>query len=125
MKLLLDENVPRPLRRELPGHTVRTVQEMGWAGVKNGALLGRAELEGFEALLTYDRNLEHQQDLRGRRMAIVVLVAPSNTLPDLVPLVPSLRTLLSTLQPGEIQHVTRPPALEPDRAPEREGAPDR
>ena len=61
MRILLDECLPRRLRRGLPGHEVRTVQELGWAGTKNGALLRRAMAEGFEVFVTVDRNLEYQQ----------------------------------------------------------------
>ena len=57
MRILLDECVPRPLRRELPGHDVRTIRDMGWAGRKNGELLGLMARVGFEVLLTVDQNL--------------------------------------------------------------------
>ena len=60
MRILLDECVPRPLRRELPGHNVRTIQEMGWAGKKNGELLALMAGAGFEVLLTVDQSLRHQ-----------------------------------------------------------------
>lgn len=62
MRILLDESLPRELGRELTGHFVRTVVQMGWAGRKNGALLGLSSGE-FDLLLTADRNLEHQQNL--------------------------------------------------------------
>ncbi len=61
MRVLLDECVPRKLRREFPGHEVRTVTEMGWGGTRNGALLRRAAGE-FDLLLTVDTNLEYQQN---------------------------------------------------------------
>ena len=64
MKLLLDESVPRRIRRDFPkGFDVRTVQDMGWAGTTNGALLALAVTGGFEAFLTCDKNLEFQQNL--------------------------------------------------------------
>ena len=63
MRLLLDECVPKRLKRELPGHTVKTVQEMGWAGTRNGALLRRANVQ-FEALLTVDQGIEYQRIFR-------------------------------------------------------------
>ena len=62
MRLLLDESVPRRFRRTLPAHTVKTVVEMGWSGVKNGALLELAAVE-FEAFITVDRNLPYQQNI--------------------------------------------------------------
>ena len=73
MKVLLDENLPHPLRLHLPGHEVVTVAYAGWAGTQNGELLNLAESAGFDVLLTGDKNLSYQQDLRSRRIAIVVL----------------------------------------------------
>jgi hypothetical protein len=60
MRVLLDECLPRALRRELPGHEVKTVGEAGWAGVTNGELLTLAAGH-FDVLLTVDRSLEYQQ----------------------------------------------------------------
>ena len=61
MRVLLDECVPRALRKDLPGHDVKTVGQAGWPGVENGALLRLAEVE-FDVLLTVDRNLEYQPE---------------------------------------------------------------
>jgi hypothetical protein len=69
--VLLDECFPRALRRDLPGHDVRTIAEMGWAGVKNGELL-RLAAKDFDLLLTVDRNLEYQQNFAGVSLAVVV-----------------------------------------------------
>ena len=77
MRILLDECMPELLRRDIAGHQVSTVSEMGWAGTKNGRLLDAAEAAGFDILLTVDRNIEHQQNLRGRSISLVVLDAPS------------------------------------------------
>ena len=66
MRVLLDEQLPRHLTRELRGHEVSTVQQKGWAGLKNGELLRRAADAGFEVFLTADRNLEFQQNLHKR-----------------------------------------------------------
>jgi predicted nuclease of predicted toxin-antitoxin system len=73
MRILLDENIPRGLRRILQGHDVRTASEMGWASIANGQLLDEAEKAGFEALVTSDQNFVFQQNLAGRNIAIVVL----------------------------------------------------
>jgi hypothetical protein len=98
MRLLLDESVPRRLRQSLSGHTVQTVLEAGWSGIKNGRLLALAATE-FDAFITVDKNLPFQQNLAALPIAIVVLDALSNELPVLLPLVPELLNQLSTLQP--------------------------
>jgi hypothetical protein len=72
MKILFDHGTPAPLRRALAGHTVSTAYEMGWTALDNGALLKAAETD-FEALITTDQNLRYQQNLTGRRLAILVL----------------------------------------------------
>ncbi len=104
MRLLLDECVPKRLRRELPGHEVRTVQEAGWAGVRNGTLL-RAADGTFDAMLTVDQGVEHQQNVTGLRIGVVVMVAASNDIDDLRPLVPAVLDTLRTLKAGEIRRV--------------------
>jgi hypothetical protein len=105
MRILLDECVPRPLRRELAGHEVRTVVEMGWAGKRNGELLRLLTAEHFAVFLTTDQNLRYQQNLRGLQVAVVVLVAPTNRLADLVPLMPTVRAVLETMQAGAVVEV--------------------
>lgn len=84
MKLLLDECIDRRLARELPNLFVRTVPQMGWAGIKNGELMKLAEAE-FDIFVTVDRNLSYQQNLPKFNIALVVLRAVSNRLPDLSP----------------------------------------
>jgi hypothetical protein len=75
MKILLDECVPRPLRKLLPDHEVVTVQEAGWAGIENGNLLRRAEGQ-FDVFITADKNLRYQQKLASRKIAIIELPTP-------------------------------------------------
>ena len=104
MKILLDECVPRPLRRELIGHEVRTVAEMRWAGIKNGALLRLAEQE-FDVFLTVDRHLPEQQNMRGLQLAIVLVLVPNNKLYTLSPLVPAILATLTTIRPGDIVRI--------------------
>lgn len=89
MRLLLDESVPRRFRHSLPSHDVRTVVEMGWSGVKNGKLLALAASE-FDAFLTVDKNLPHQQNLIALPISVIVLDAVSNELSALLLLVPAL-----------------------------------
>lgn len=105
MKLLIDECLPRGLKRLLAEHTCRTVQEIGWAGKKNGLLLSLAEKE-FEVLVTMDQGFEYQQNLEDRKIALLLLVAPSNQLEDLAPLIPSALVLLRTIQPGSVIRVS-------------------
>ena len=100
--LLLDECLPRRLRRELAGYDVRTVQELGWAGTKNGALLSRAVDAGFGVFLTMDRSLEYQQHVPTVPLAIVLLRAPSNDIDDLRPLMPLVRDVLPSLVAGRV-----------------------
>ena len=84
MRILLDECVPRPLKRELTDYEVQTVVEMGWSGKKNGELLQLMVQESFTVFLTADQNLRYQQNLQQAGVAVVVLVAPSNRLSNLV-----------------------------------------
>ncbi len=105
MRILLDECVPRPLKRELAGHDVHTVPDMGWSGKKNGELLQLLVADNFEVFLTVDQNLSYQQNLRAASVAVVVLVAPSNRLADLQPLMPSVHADLATIQPGDLVEV--------------------
>lgn len=107
MRTLLDEQLPRQLARALTGHEVRTVQQQGWAGLKNGELLRRAVESGFEALITADQNLQFQQNLSQSPLRVVVLVAPSNALEDLLPLVSQILWVLPNLKPGQVQRVGR------------------
>lgn len=88
MRILLDECVPRPLKRELVDYEIRTVVEMEWSGKKNGELLRLMNQAGFTVLLTTDQNLRYQQNLKQAGVAAIVLVARSNRLPDLGPLIP-------------------------------------
>lgn len=104
MRLLLDESVPRRLRRALPAHTVKTVVEMGWSGVKNGALLALAAVE-FEAFITVDRNLPYQQNIAMLPIAVVVLASHSNELQALLPFVPRLEEALARLQPRSLVQI--------------------
>lgn len=105
MRLLLDECLPRPLKRELSGHIVDTVPEMGWAAVKNGALL-RLAADSFDVFITTDQNLQYQQNLRGASIAIIVLKAVNNQLVSLLPLVPALLVALDTIQAGDVVIIT-------------------
>ena len=73
MRIIFDQATPVPIRRFLEGHTVRTAAQQGWAELRNGELLTAAEGAGFDLLLTTDKNMRYQQNLMGRKIAIVVL----------------------------------------------------
>jgi hypothetical protein len=105
MRILLDECVPRSLKRDLSGHDVRTVREMGWSGKKKGELLQLMVADGFEVFLTVDQNILHQQNLSTVNGAVLVLVAPTNRRSDLLPLVPAALSALTTIQPGDLIEV--------------------
>lgn len=80
MKILFDHGTPAPLRRQLAGHEISTAYEMGWAKLSNGDLLAAAE-KSFDAFITTDQNLRYQQNLTGRRLAILVL--PTTSWPEI------------------------------------------
>ena len=106
MKVLIDECAPKALKNNLTahGHECLTVQEAGWSGKENGELLALAETE-FDALVTLDTNLRYQQNLAGRRNAIVVLLARSNRLDHLSPHFPACVSALERIKPGDVVHV--------------------
>lgn len=105
MLLLLDECVPRPLRRDLVGHDVRHVVDMGWSSKRNGELLKLMVAEHFEALLTVDQNLEFQQNLRASRIGVVLVLAKTNRVKELRPLVPQILAALNRVTAGELIRV--------------------
>lgn len=100
MKVLLDECVPRKLKRELTDHEVLTVTERGWSGIENGELLALAQQE-FDVFLTVDQNLNYQQNLSSVQIGLVLLVAGTNGLKSLLPLMPELRSALENIKRDE------------------------
>ncbi|MGA9995334.1 MAG: DUF5615 family PIN-like protein [Pyrinomonadaceae bacterium] len=104
MKVLLDECLPKKLKREVQADVVKTVPEMGWAGTKNGALLRLVE-QKFDVLLTNDQNIEHQQNLKLFDLAVVVLVAKTNDIEDLKPLMPAANEAIRTIGSREIKYI--------------------
>jgi len=77
VRILFDQGTPAPLRAFLPQHSVTTAFELGWSELKNGELLDAAEREDFAVIVTTDANLQFQQNLNSRRVAIVVLLSTS------------------------------------------------
>jgi predicted nuclease of predicted toxin-antitoxin system len=104
MRILLDESLPQELQDELPDHNVATVRESGWSGLKNGELLRHAA-DRFDVLRTADQNLQFQQNLQKLPIAVLVLVAASNRLAALRPLIPELLSALSTLKPRALVRI--------------------
>lgn len=98
MKILIDESLPHYLKRVLSDHNAQTVQERGWAGVKNGKLLKQAEPD-FDVFLTADKNLRYQQNLKGRKLAIIEF--PSNKLSIVKRLEAELKTTLQHITTGD------------------------
>ena len=105
MRLLLDECVPRRLGRELAGHEVRTVQEQGWRGLRNGELLSRASSD-FDVFVTVEQGIPFQQNLIGLDLAIVAMAARSNDIGDLLPLMPRVLEAISAAEPGSFVRVS-------------------
>jgi len=102
VKVLFDQGVPVPLRRSLLEHTVTTAHERGWSRLKNGDLLRQAE-GTFDVLVTTDRNLRFQQNLKGRKLAILVL--PTTSWPKIQAHVKAVTEALEALGPGEVREV--------------------
>ena len=110
MRVLIDECAPRALKHAIAanGYENLTVQEAGWSGKVNGELLDLAEAE-FDVLVTLDTNLSYQQNLAGRKIAIVILSARSNRLIHLSPYFPACVKALQSIKPGDIVYVGTAP----------------
>ncbi len=106
MRILFDHNVPRQLRGLLVGHDVSLAVRQGWASLSNGDLMDQAEEAGFEVLITADKNLQHQQNLGQRRLALVVL--GSNRWPLIERRVDDIRSTLDGIRAGEVREVPIP-----------------
>ena len=104
MKLLLDENLPKRLKLDFPEFEIFTVTDMGWNGKKNGELLQLLVEHRFDALLTFDRNMRHQQNFNKYTLAVLVLNAPDNTYQTLRQLTSQIKKLLgSDLPKGPVE----------------------
>jgi predicted nuclease of predicted toxin-antitoxin system len=106
MKVLIDECSPKALVRHLAnhGHECVTVQQAGWAGKKNGELLDLAE-PLFDVLVTLDTNVQYQQNLADRKLAVVVLHSSSNRLEHLRQYFPECVSALEKIKPGQLVRV--------------------
>ena len=95
MRWLPDENLPKRLKTNFSDHEIYTVREKGRNGIKNGELLQRITDHAFQALLTFDKNLRHQQNFQKYRITVFVLSAPSNTYAELTKLSPKVHQHLN------------------------------
>ena len=98
MKILFDHGTPVPLRRHLSGHEISTAYEMGWEKLGNGDLLAAAE-KSYDVFITTDQNLRYQQNLAGRRLAILVL--PTTSWPEIQKHINQVADAVAALKPGD------------------------
>ena len=94
MKLLLDENLPKRLKHDFEEDEVYTVRDQGWNGNSNGELLKLMIERGFDVLITFDKNLQHQQNFERYPIRVIVLTAPSNQYKYLKPLISRIKEKL-------------------------------
>lgn len=106
MRILFDQGTPAPLRQHLGDHTVDTVAERRWSELSNGDLIARAEDAGYDIVVTTDQNMRYQQNLTGRRLAIVVLL--STAWPYVRLRTEEIRAALSEVRPGEFREIPIP-----------------
>jgi len=99
VKILLDEGVPNIIQKRLDQLSIFTVEEMGWRGVKNGALLDSMTSSGFQIILTTDKNLPSQQNLKRRQISAIIL--PTNEIPAVICLLPEIAQTAASIAPGE------------------------
>ena len=106
MKILFDHGTPAPLRHHLRGHSVDRSAEKGWEWLENGELIQRAEEDGYEVIVTTDQSMRYQQNLAGRRLAIVVLMATA--WPRVRHRTAEIRAVIEEVEPGELREVPIP-----------------
>jgi hypothetical protein len=105
MRVLLDECLPRKLKKDLAPHECQTVPDAGWSGLANGELLSFAEHAGFEVFLTIDRGIEYQHNLLPRHISVVLINSKSNRLADLQRHAREILSALESLRPGQLVKV--------------------
>lgn len=102
MKILLDEGVPKIIQERLRELSISNVEEMGWRGIKNGALLDLMTGQ-FQILITTDKSLPSQQNLKKRQISIVIL--PTNDVPSVIGLLPQIEQAIAAISPGEFKQL--------------------
>jgi hypothetical protein len=106
MRILFDQGTPVAIRDALREHYVRTAHEQGWSALSNGELLNAAEQAGFDVLLSTDTGLPHEQNLKGRKLAVVIL--SKNRWILIEPRLPEIATALTSAKPGTFTVVEIP-----------------
>lgn len=104
MRLLLDENLPKRLKQDFPKHEIYTVRDKEWNGIKNGELMKLLIENSFDALLTFDKNLQFQQNFSRYPLTVFILIAEINSYYELTKLSSQINDYLNTeyLNPGPI-----------------------
>lgn len=105
MKILLDHNLDRRLKKHLTGHDVSTTQEQGWADVLNGELLALLEANGFDLMLTADANIKSQQNLSNRKFSIIVLRARNNRRATHLEMLDDVQEAISKARKGDLVEI--------------------
>jgi hypothetical protein len=104
MRILFDQGTPAPLRNGLVGHIVETAYERGWSTLSNGDLLTAADTFSLELFITTDQNLRRQQQLSGRRLAVIVL--PTTRWPEIQRHLAEVASAVDSIQPGQYFELT-------------------
>ncbi|MBI1333279.1 MAG: DUF5615 family PIN-like protein [Armatimonadetes bacterium] len=108
MRILLDENLDKDLVAHLPGHEVLHVTHLGWNGIINGKLLKLASENGFQAFVTVDKNLQHQQNVATHPFAFLILDIHPNILENEINCVPAILEILLSCSPGRVYVIEGP-----------------
>src|SRR6478736_3012577 len=104
MRLLLDENLPKRLKQDFNEHEIYTASDKGWTGISNGKLLSLLVENKFDALLTFDKNLQYQQNFSKYTISVLILNASDNSYLTIKELVPKIKEVLSEeLKTGPVE----------------------
>ena len=101
MKILLDECITKRIKTKLSDYQVNTVFEMGWSGLKNGALMTKAVENNFEIFLTIDKNIEYQQNIKSYEIAVIILNTTNSKIEYLEELLPKFKQEINTFEKGK------------------------
>lgn len=105
MKILLDECVPQRFCNSFREHECYEARRAGFSGKRNGELLALAEANGFDVLVTVDKSIPHQQNLKGSSIVLLILDVPSNKISDLLIYAPACLSALRSIKPGRVMRL--------------------